>query len=144
MITRRSFLLHASALTVPLALVRYRSPQAPRGGVSRVFAAGPPAAVLVYVLAPELLVGWPSPLSAAALELLGEPARRLPVVGRLAGRGSTVSLEALVGFAPDLVLDVGSLDATYVSMAERVRSQTGRATSSWTDALPRAVRSCAW
>jgi iron complex transport system substrate-binding protein len=27
--------------------------------VSRVFAAGPPAAILLYTLAPYLLIGWP-------------------------------------------------------------------------------------
>ncbi len=29
------------------------------GKVERVFPAGPPAAILLYTLAPELLVGWP-------------------------------------------------------------------------------------
>ena len=128
MLTRRSFLRESLPLTIGLAVTRLGAgaqsadrARRPR----RVFAAGPPAAVLAYALAPGALVGWPAPLEEPALALLGPAARNLPVVGRLAGRGSTVSLEALVQFKPDLVLDVGSLDATYVSMAERVRAQTG-------------------
>src|SRR5690606_428623 len=49
----------------------------------------------------------------------------LPLLGRLAGRGSTMTLEQLVLLAPDLVIDAGSVTATYRSMAERVAQQTG-------------------
>jgi iron complex transport system substrate-binding protein len=90
-----------------------------------VFAAGPPAAALVYVLAPDRLLGWPNRLDAGGSDWLPPSAARLPVLGRLAGRGSTVSFESLVGLQPDLVLDVGTVDATHASTIERVRQQTG-------------------
>lgn len=51
--------------------------------------------------------------------------RNLPVTGRLAGRGNTVPLEALIEQTPDLVLDAGTADATYVSGMRRVSEQTG-------------------
>jgi iron complex transport system substrate-binding protein len=91
----------------------------------RVFAAGPPAAVLLACLAPERLLGWPMNLSDAAKPWLPAAARDKPLLGRLSGRGSTVSLEALLALKPDLIVDAGTVDPTYVSTAQRVAEQTG-------------------
>ena len=48
-----------------------------------------------------------------------------PEVGRITGRGNTANLEVVLALKPDLILDVGSVSATYVSLAERVQQQTG-------------------
>jgi len=93
--------------------------------VSRVFVAGPPASVLMYVLAPDMMVGWVRQPTAAEKEFLVPAARDLPETGRLTGRGDTVSLERLVAAKPDLVVDFGSVSGTYVSLANRVQEQTG-------------------
>lgn len=95
------------------------------GQVRRVFAAGAPSGVLLAALAPEKLLGWPTKLQGDALALLGEPLRELGFLGRLSGRGSTVPLETLVQLQPDLILDSGTADATYISAAQRVTQQTG-------------------
>lgn len=121
--TRRSFLA-ALAAGSALGTAAHRS-HAAGSGPRRVFAAGPPAAALVYVLAQDRLLGWPNRFDAAASDWLPASAAGLPVLGRLAGRGSTVSFEALVGLHPDLVLDVGTVDATHASTLDRVRQQTG-------------------
>lgn len=91
----------------------------------RVFAAGPPAGVLVAALAPQQLMGWPMQLSDVARSYLGPQLRALPHLGRLSGRGSTMPLEALLALQPSLVLDAGTADATYVSTTERLARQTG-------------------
>lgn len=91
----------------------------------RVFAAGAPAAVLIAAVAPERLLGWPMQVSPLTLAQLPAALRDLPMVGRLAGRGSTVSLERLLALQPDLVLDAGDFDANYRDSAERVWQQTG-------------------
>lgn len=93
--------------------------------VTRLFAAGPPASVVAYVLAPQQLVGWIRLPSPAEKEFLVPAVRDLPETGRLTGRGDTLSLERLIASKPDLVLDFGSVTETYVSLAERVQSQTG-------------------
>jgi len=93
--------------------------------VEKVFVAGPPASVLAYVLARDAMVGWIRQPSPAEKEFLAAPARDLPETGRLTGRGDTVSLERLIAARPDLVLDFGSATPTYVSLADRVQSQTG-------------------
>lgn len=97
----------------------------PPANITRVFAAGAPAAVLTAVLAPHKLLGWPWQLTPEAHATLGTPLRELPLLGRLAGRGSTVSAETLLALKPDLILDVGTIDATYLSTAQRVAEQTG-------------------
>jgi iron complex transport system substrate-binding protein len=92
---------------------------------TRVFPAGPPAAIMLYTLAPELLIGWPRANRADEREFLHPEIGRRPEVGRLTGRGNTANLEAVLALKPDLILDVGSTSATYVSLAERVQQQTG-------------------
>lgn len=93
--------------------------------VTRVFPAGPPAAILLYTLAPDLLVGWPrANREAERAYLLPEIGAR-PEIGRLTGRGNTANLEVVIGLEPDLILDVGSTSAPYVSLANRVQAQTG-------------------
>ena len=95
------------------------------GKVERVFPAGPPAAILLYTLAPDLLLGWPRANRGPELEFLMPDVGRRPEVGRLTGRGNTANLEAVLALRPDLILDAGSVTETYVSLADRVQAQTG-------------------
>jgi len=93
--------------------------------VSRVFPAGPPAAILLYTVAPDLLLGWPRANRPDECTFLLPDICKRPEVGRLTGRGNTANLEAVLALKPDLILDVGSTRATFVSLAERVQKQTG-------------------
>jgi iron complex transport system substrate-binding protein len=93
--------------------------------VARVFPAGPPAAIFLYTLAPELLIGWPRANRPEEREFLLPDVGGRPEVGRITGRGNTANLEVVLALKPDLILDVGSVDPTYVSLAERVQQQTG-------------------
>ena len=93
--------------------------------IERVFAAGPPAAVLLYVLAPDRMIGWPRAPHPEELPYIAPEYRDLPEVGWLTGRGDTVNLEILLQSKPDLIFDFGSVRDTYVSLAERVQAQTG-------------------
>ena len=93
--------------------------------VERVMAAGPNAAVVLYVLAPEKMLGWPSAPRPAERELLMPAARDLPEFGRLTGRGDTANIEVVLKARPDVVFDFGSVSATYESLARRVEEQTG-------------------
>jgi len=93
--------------------------------VARVFPAGPPAAILLYTLAPDLLLGWPRPNRVEECAYMLADACAKPTIGRLTGRGNTANLEVVLALKPDLILDVGSTRATFVSLAERVQAQTG-------------------
>jgi iron complex transport system substrate-binding protein len=93
--------------------------------VERVFPAGPPAAIFLYTLAPELLIGWPRANRPEEREFLLPDIGNRPEVGRITGRGNTANLEVVLALKPDLILDVGSVNPTYVSLADRVQQQTG-------------------
>jgi iron complex transport system substrate-binding protein len=93
--------------------------------VSRVLTAGPPASVLVYVLAPDKLTGWVREPSAQEKEFLMPSVRDLPTFGRLTGQGGTANMEAVLAAKPDLIIDVGTVNATYISLADKVQAQTG-------------------
>lgn len=93
--------------------------------VTRVFPAGPPAAIMLYTLAPELLIGWPRANRPEEREFLLPDIGGRPEVGRITGRGNTANLEVVLALKPDLILDVGSTGGTFLSLAQRVQEQTG-------------------
>jgi len=93
--------------------------------VTRVFTAGPPASTLLYVLAPQAMIGWVRAPRDAEKPFLLPAVRDLPELGRLTGRGDTLNLERLIAAKPDLVIDFGSINDTYRSLADRVQAQTG-------------------
>jgi iron complex transport system substrate-binding protein len=95
------------------------------GAVRRVLPAGPPAAILLYTLAPELLLGWPHANRPEECAYLLPDICARPEVGRLSGRGNTANLETVIALKPDLIVDVGSTRARNVAQAERVQQQTG-------------------
>lgn len=95
------------------------------GKVERIFPAGPPAAIQIYTLAPELLLGWPRANRPEEREFLLPGIGDRPEIGRITGRGNSANLEAVLQLKPDLIVDSGSTGQTYVELAERVQAQTG-------------------
>ncbi|WP_292508398.1 iron ABC transporter substrate-binding protein [Methylobacterium sp.] len=93
--------------------------------VTRVLAAGPPASVLLYTLAPGRMVGWVRAPRPEEKPFLAPETHGLPGYGRLTGRGNTANVEAVLALKPDLIVDVGSTAPTFVSLADRVQEQTG-------------------
>ena len=49
----------------------------------------------------------------------------LPTLGRLTGRGNTANVEVVLAARPDVIIDYGSVNATFASLADRVQAQTG-------------------
>src|SRR5215471_14892438 len=130
-LTRRALLTASAMLLVP-AIARAvgitdaagRAIAIPET-VARVFPAGPPAAIMLYTLAPDLLLGWPRANRAEECAFMLPDVCARPEVGRLTGRGNTANLESVLVLKPDLILDVGSTSPTFASLAARVQEQTG-------------------
>jgi iron complex transport system substrate-binding protein len=93
--------------------------------VERVYAAGPPASILLFALAPERLLGWTSPFRPAERPFVPSRYADLPTLGRLTGRGNTANVEVVIGAKPDLIFDYGTVSPTLASLADRVQEQTG-------------------
>jgi iron complex transport system substrate-binding protein len=93
--------------------------------VERVFAAGGPASVLIYALAPNKLVGWNRAPSGEERAFLPERAAAMPALGRLTGRGNTANVEVVLAARPDIIVDYGTLGPIYASLADQVQQQTG-------------------
>jgi iron complex transport system substrate-binding protein len=93
--------------------------------VGRVMAAGPAAAVLVFVLAPDKLVGWSRPLSREQRAYMPAKFARLPVVGQLTGPNPTATAATVARLRPDLIIDTGPVSPEAAALADSVQQQTG-------------------
>lgn len=93
--------------------------------VKRVYPAGPPASVMLYTLAPDLLAGWTETIGPEEREFLLPDIAARPKVPRLTNRGNSIDLEGVVAAKPDLILDVGNVDSSFASLAERIEQQSG-------------------
>ena len=86
--------------------------------IERVFAAGPPASVLVYAWRPRSSPAGRARRARPSATFLAAPYRDLPELGRLTGRGDTANLEVVLAAKPDLILDFGS-DRRHLRLAGR-------------------------
>jgi iron complex transport system substrate-binding protein len=93
--------------------------------IQRVYAAGPPASILAFALAPEKLLGWTTPFRPDERPFVSQRYVNLPTLGRLTGRGNTANIEVVLAAKPDLIIDYGSVRPTFASLADRVQDQTG-------------------
>lgn len=118
---------------LPLALPGLAAPFVDSAGrqvnlpdkIDRIYASGPPAAIYLYVLKPQALLGWPRALRPEERRYVAPPFRDLPDTGRLTGRGNESNLERVLALKPDLIVDVGTVAPTYADLADRIQRQTG-------------------
>jgi iron complex transport system substrate-binding protein len=96
----------------------------PPAKVERVYAAGPPASMLVFAIAPDKLTGWTRAMRPNEAQFLPERYAQLPELGRLTGRGNTANVEVVLKAKTDLIVDVGSTGASVASLATQVQEQT--------------------
>jgi iron complex transport system substrate-binding protein len=93
--------------------------------IDRIYAAGPPAGILVFAVAPDKLIGWTSEWREAEKPFIAKKYADLPALGRLTGRGNTANVEVVLKAKPDFIVDYGAVNDAYASLADRVQQQTG-------------------
>jgi iron complex transport system substrate-binding protein len=93
--------------------------------IGRVMAADQSAAVLVFVLAPEKLVGWSRPLTREQRTYLPAKFARLPSAGQLSGPTPTASADTVVRLHPDLIIETGIVSPEAAARADAIQQQTG-------------------
>jgi iron complex transport system substrate-binding protein len=92
--------------------------------IERVMPGGGPAAVLLYTLAPDKMIGWPHTPSPEARALLHQPASERPELPPLI-RDGKVQSEEIRATRPDMILDYGSTSPRYAERATQVQADTG-------------------
>ena len=92
--------------------------------IGRVMAADQSAAVLVFVLAPEKLVGWSRPLSREQRAYLPAKFARLQVVGQLTGPTPTAAADAVARLHPDLIIETGIVSPDAAARVDAIQHQT--------------------
>jgi iron complex transport system substrate-binding protein len=105
---------------------------------ARILPAGPPAAVLLAVLAPDLMVGWPHAPSPAARMWLPDATAALPTIPMLTGRQDVTG--QLVALQPDFILDYGAVNPRYAQIIEAVQAKIGIPAVLLDGALPKTPR----
>jgi iron complex transport system substrate-binding protein len=91
--------------------------------IARILPAGPPAAVLLLALAPDLMLGFTSDVSPEARTFLPPAAAGLPKVPRLTGKADVT--EAVRALKPDLIIDYGDVTPAYTALAQATQDKLG-------------------
>ena len=93
--------------------------------IGRVMPADQSAAVLIYVLAPEKLIGWNRPLSREQRALMPAKLARLPVVGGLTGPNPMMTPDAVARLRPDVIVETGVASPEAAALADAIQQRTG-------------------
>lgn len=93
--------------------------------ITRIAVTGPMAQIVVFALAPDLLVGISNEWDASAESILDSKYYNLPVLGQLYGGKGELNLEELLNTAPQLVIDVGESKDGMASDLDALQEQTG-------------------
>ena len=97
----------------------------PPAKIEKVLSAGNPADVLLLSSAPNKLLGLAGFNMEKRGKLFPVAQQSLPTLGKIAGKGSTLSPEKIVALQPNLIIDVGNVTPNYIDQAKRAFEQTG-------------------
>ncbi len=93
--------------------------------VSRVFAAGAPAEILLYTLVPEMLAGFNHMPNEATQELMPAEFRTPVQIKRLPNANDGLNDAELLALRPDVYIDYGDINADYVNSVRNIQRRTG-------------------
>ncbi len=93
--------------------------------ISRVAPSGGVAQMILFSLAPDLLVGWSGKLSEVQMEYFDEKYCELPVFGQFYGKNASLNMEALIAAEPQVIIDLGEKKETMAEDMDSLMEQTG-------------------
>ncbi len=91
--------------------------------ISAVVASGPLSQIVLYAIAPEMLVGLADKWSDAARGIVPDEYFKLPFFGQLYGSAG-LNVEELAAAGPQLILDVGEAKQSVVEDMDDLQAQT--------------------
>ena len=110
--------------------------------VSRIVATGPLAQIVLYTIAPDMLVGLASKWSASAEGIVPDEYRKLPYFGQLYNTAN-LNIEELALADPQVIIDIGRVMSSGSEDMDTLQQQTGIPTvflTSTAEALPDTYR----
>lgn len=93
--------------------------------ITRIAVTGPLAQIVVFALAPDMLVGVSEAWDASAAGLIDQAYLNLPVLGQLYGGKGSMNLETLLASGPQVIIDVGETKANVRKDLDALSEQTG-------------------
>ena len=93
--------------------------------ISRIAVTGPLGQIVVFAIAPDMLVGIPGAWNPEAKAFLDEQYYSLPVLGQLYGGKGDLNLEELLKAAPQVVIDIGEPKGSIAADMDALTEQTG-------------------
>ncbi|HEX3521359.1 MAG TPA: ABC transporter substrate-binding protein, partial [Stellaceae bacterium] len=93
--------------------------------IGRVMTANPAADVLIFVVAPEKLLGWSAPLSRGQRAYIPAKIARLPIVGGLVRPNPEGAVQVVARMHPDLIIEAGPVTPEAAARADQIQQQTG-------------------
>ena len=93
--------------------------------LSKIAISGPLAQIVVFAIAPEMMVGTVNGWSDAAKDLIPEEYYNLPQLGQLYGGKGELNLETLLQSGAEIVIDVGEQKDGMADDLNALQEQTG-------------------
>ncbi|SHI19290.1 iron complex transport system substrate-binding protein [Sporobacter termitidis DSM 10068] len=110
--------------------------------ITRIAASGSLAQIVLFSLAPDMLVGVAGKWSASAQPFIDQKYYDLPVIGQFYGQGD-LNLEEVAKLAPQIIIDVGEPKDTIAEDMDGIQEQVGIPTvhiTAATDSMAAAYR----
>ncbi|MGI5940594.1 MAG: ABC transporter substrate-binding protein [Thermoleophilia bacterium] len=89
--------------------------------IKTVFCTSPMGTNLMYMLAPDMMIGWNITPTALEKKYIPEKYRSVVGLGGWFGKNTTGNVEEIIKRSPDIVLTLGELDEAAISEAERIQ-----------------------
>ncbi len=112
------------ALNAKLELVAAKFGQVDTQNIHKVLSAGKVSDVILVSLAPTKMVGFSHSFPKSTMAFLPTSTHNLFVIGGLYGRGAMITMEKIIALRPDVMIDIGSVGASYVDTVSRVYDKT--------------------
>ena len=93
--------------------------------LSKIAISGPLAQIVVFAIAPEMMVGIANDWAAEAKGLIPDEYYNLPKLGQLYGGKGELNLETLLQSGAEVVIDVGEQKGSMVDDLNALQEQTG-------------------
>ena len=93
--------------------------------IDRIAVSGALAKMIVFAIAPDQMVGVPTPWDVGELPFVPEKYRDMTAIGQLYGGKGEMNLEQLLASDPQVVIDVGEPKGTIKEDMDKLTQQTG-------------------